>query len=1236
MNKKKYKEGDECVRKKIMTVFFMGFIIMGGQNLGALEMKKDKDTGAVTIENNFVKTVISPKGGNVVIFEDKIKGINHTVINDDHAGFGKLRIFENLSVDEFRNSEYAIKILKNDEDEVLLECACTAKKKDNPWCGFEIVKRYSLKTNENRLVTEWTINAHNNQGTLSPYMHNYLRLREKSYAFVQGEKGLFCEEIVSKTGACSQKIVLNPKEPWGAIIAPGSQDGLLGYDFSNHTKYIYFWMNEAAPTLEPLFNQMNFDKDSSWYTKYIIAPIRGMASCHFATADYAGGFTKLNSESVLKFLPFVDMGNVNVKILQENKEINTFTFEAKVGETLSFPVLLGDDLQFLTIEVSTTTGVNKHNIWASPLLVGQEKGIDKIAISAEEKKYAKLFVPREKFFVSPDAVTVGPFFDVENKLESTNKSTVRLIIDVPAEVKLINPIALYGACHDKITESDIEIKGKAYKRFELSKLSFRNLVFVKTSLPVGEKGIVFCQIKWDGGEDKVKEIPLESVHIPEAPFPKQLVTNIPGFGMTQSYVDAWSGFYDVMRRVGNNTISSAGSMVWGKDEGLKKFYDNAHEKGFTTFANFSPFSRHQKGQLYSEDIVNFCAVSLMDKTSQWPCPSYRGKAFQDYVKMIGRVAGLGTAMLCLDTEMWSGADYCFCDRCMKRFEEFMAGSHQDKPYIDPHVFKKTPEKYPEYIKIWDDFKAMLGCELYKAIADEFQKNIRQSNSSGSYALLTYSAFSPPNEIYSEFLRGEDLLKAKILSGISPSAYTKGDANKVAEIVRGIRAYLGNADIFTWLSAGGCIPDDEYDAVEFRYTLLENFLNGAKGYLILPWYGLDADDLREHAIAMNMLVPVEDIIAGGTVMNFLNTSDNRVKICGLQKNNEKLVLLSEYYDNKDIPVSFNIVAEEDSRVINMLKGDEIAKLSRGTNTIKTVIPAGDRAVLLYLGNRKFDFSARKDPVFLNDGKNVVPITKEAELPVIMDAQGILTINDTQPGETIVANPFYKITFRGAYIDIEFVKTGKKVKFYSTNSLRNGDMRIDLQKNKDTRREIKWSPNSKNATLVFSDKCVSESYDVESEIAYTFSNDSPIVKYNACIKQKGSKIRYSIAINKFWFGTETVKEMPFYSGGDPYCSNRISERKGVIALGDWKHKYGYFCIHDNENAIGIIRAKEQNAYLYVNDEQNEDKGSLSDRGNLSGCDVQSWDTEMFSICQYIYLGPVGQNAENLSNWAKKLYK
>ena len=921
--------------------------------------QKDK-TGNIVLENEFIKAVISPAGGKIIVFEDKVKAINFAFTDaGDHAGLGKARIFENLSCLEFHNGTYDTKIMKSGGDEVLVECSYIGKDKSNPWIGFEMIKKYSLKKGENRMNMEWIVNSHNSTGKLTPFMHNYLQLREKSYAFAQTSDGLFCRKVRAGSGSESTCMVRNISEPWGAMVSPEAGEGILCYDQSELTREFLFWLNESNPTIEPLFEGAEFAVNSSWKAGYLFAPLRGLKSCHFASADYAAGFCVEDSKSVLKFLPFSNMGKTTLKIYDDNKLLNEFSFDAKSGEVLTFTVSLAEKLQKLKIETAWEGQNKTHTIWASPLPEGQVKGEAELKKDKDAgREYAKCHVPKGKMFVTPEMTVPLGCIALKNNLSATNKNTLNLIIDAPAGIKLMNPMAHWGGIHDKISASDIKCEGQPYTRYIISRLSVvGNTVFAATDWPAGKKGAMFYQLKWDGGEDIRSQIDVESVHIPVAPFPKRLITNIPGFGMYQTYIDNWPGFYDAMKRVGCNTISSPGGGLRNPEE-LKAFFQKAREKGFYTFANFSPFHRARKGSLYTEDIEKFPAVSLMGEKSEWPCPSYRGKAFQDHVEMIAATGKLGASMLALDNEMWSGGDYCYCERCLARFKEFMAEKHPGKEYLDPRVFRKSPEKYPEYLKIWDDFKAMLGCEMYRPIAELFSKNIAEAKTPGPYMFGTYGAL-PSDVIRFMFVRLDDLLKEGIVNHAEPSPYTRGDVLKFVKEVKMAREATGNANILTWMSAGAVYPDDEYPAREFRYCLLENFLNGARGYLILPWYGLDADDLREHAIAMQMVVPVEDIILEGTVMKFPQAFDKGVKICGLQKGAEQLVLLSEYYGSADTPVSVGIVAEENCRAVNMLTGEVIAQVPKGSNKINAIIPQDDRAVLVYIGNREFDFSGREE-------------------------------------------------------------------------------------------------------------------------------------------------------------------------------------------------------------------------------------------------------------------------------------
>jgi hypothetical protein len=1192
-------------------------------------VQKDKKGNAI-LENKFIRAVVAPVGGNVIIFEDKVKKINHAVSDDLSAGLGKLRGFENLGCREFYSGMNEIKIRQLDKDEALVECSYTASDKANPWCGFEVIKKYFLRNGENRLRLELTINSHSNTGVMSPFMHNYLTLREKSYAFAQTSQGLFCRQIQAQAANKSTCMVRNISEPWSAIVSPVTQDGIIGYDASEKTKAILFWLNESKPTMEPLFETMKFANDASWKCTYWLAPLRGLASCHFATSDYAAGFCMEKDDCVLKFLPFSSLGKINLKVHQGDKLLAEFTFDTIAGETLTQPIALPKELQQLKIEVSLGGRSIVHNIWASPLPEGQVKGNAELKKDPEgDRKYAKCHVAKEKLFVSPDITAPFGCFSVKDKLDAKDKKTLKLIIDVPKGITLLNPIAQWGTCHDQISKSEIQIKDQPYNRYMVSKLSFRNTIFVQTDWQPGQKGIIYYQLKWDGGEDSAKQVPVEAVSVPVAPFPKQLITNIPGFGMYQRYIDHWPGFYEVMMRVGCNTISSSQGALRGNPDKLKEFFRKAQEKGFYTFANFSPFGLVRKGSKeYSEPIEKFCAVSLTGQKSNWPCPSYRGKAFQDYVEKIAAAGTLGASMLALDTEMWSGADYCYCERCLGRFKEFMKQRYPNMAYKDPREFRKYPEKYPEYLKVWDNFKAMLGCELYRPIAEKFQQNIEKAKTPGPYMFGTYAGIQS-DKIYSMFLRLDDLLEEGIVNHVEPSPYTRGDALKFAEAVKRAREVSGNSNILTWMSAG-LVYEEDPPGRDFRYCLLENFMNGARGYLILPWYGVDVEDLREHAIAMRMIVPVEDIIIDGSIMKHLRTSSGDVKICGLQKGTEQLILLSEYYGKKATPVSFKTVLEEDCRAINMLTGEFIATLPKGSATINAVIPKDDRAVLIYIGNRKFNTFDHQD-ISKHEKQN--PETKPFDTmnnpqntpSVPTGIQGKLTVEE-QKYNIIISNPFYHLNLstNSGNNELKFVQSGKKLKFYYTSSTVFETKRIYFLNNK-TKKSITRSSDGQKVIVDLTGISESNSYKITYRISFIFYADRPVFEFKANLEQDPIVNYRGGSLDTWNFNAKVQQAMPFYcTGPTPEKNGKLVDRIGNAITPGWKSPYKYLALTDNTDAFGMIISGKENALIYIYDQKN------NGGGYITGC-RRILKGKKLDCHHYVYAGPLS----DLKGWAEKLY-
>ena len=476
-----------------------------------------------------------------------------------------------------------------------------------------------------------------------------------------------------------------------------------------------------------------------------------------------------------------------------------------------------------------------------------------------------------------------------------------------------------------------------------------------------------------------------------------------------------------------------------------------------------------------------------------------------------------------------------------------------------------------------------------------------------------------------FLRLDDLLREKLVNHVQPSPYTRGNALKFADSVRRARKTIGNSNILTWMSAGGVYPDDEYPARDFRYCLLENFANGARGYLILPWYGLDAEDLKEHAAVMQMVVPLEDIILEGTILKDIQGSNSEVKICGLQKGREQLILVSEYYDGKPTPVSFRIEAEENAQAIDMLTGEVIAPIVKGTNTVRMTIPADDRAILIYIGNRKLDFSARQKrqcKIAGTDGKKTSSSAQKTKAFPARKTAGKLTFNEKN---MTVANEFYKIVFfkKGPYSEVEFVKSGRKMQFYLTNSMIYGTKRLTLL-SPASKREVRKSPDDRTVELIFSEKYASPGGTVTSRIKYTFRNDRPVIGFSGKIEldPASGNSRIAGSLNSWWFKpAEEGKSLHRYCTGPvPHKTGLIADRSGSIEA-PWKKKYKYFALCDGQDAFGMITPSQENASLYVGKKKN---------GYITGSRIKM-DGGIFRTEHYLYAGPETE----LPMWAETIY-
>ena len=939
-----------------MSIRFTAGLIMSfliaTQNICAESVRIHKNDTNIILENQFLKVEISALGGRVTSLYDKKAGVDYAKSTKlgKSSGFCKDRQWEYNTVNEIRFGIHVLSVVKKSNDLVTVKTSFTGKRKTTVK-GFEFVKKYTLKRDECRLLVEYRIKSHSVEGEFSPWLHNMFVLpanfaaKKEAYIFAQLERGLYCQQVIKPKRV--NNLLVDLKEPWIGVVSSVSQEGIVEVAKHGAISHFYCWLgNDRCFSMEAVFNKTKIGLDGSWMSHLAFMPVKGIKGCHFATEEYAGCFSSDNNIKSLNIFTSVGMGETTISVYLKTKKLGSWKFNSKAGEAYSFPLKINDAITEYKVIVSVKGEKSEHDIFASPVIKQTAvKVAHSIYGSSQKTDSASVKNCKKAFFISPDMPTVIAF-SMRSEFKKRYKD-VELVLEVPIGVDIID--GNDGGPVNKPTIEKILIDGRKYTRFAFKGKARTYWAWFKvltsTKWKPGKKGVAYYYVRWKGGAQKKVRVPIKSVHIPSAPLPKRLITSQNWYGTGLIY--KWPNFIDCLKRLGLNTVVLS---EMRKERGLKLFKRataDAKKAGMFVACNHSVFHRFIK-----EAIADGGQIEIIDGVKNHEaCPSYRGKAFQEEIDNFAVYGKYGVSMLYDDTELWTKSDYCYCTRCLDRFKKYLAKRNSGIKYLSPKIFELNPDKYPKLHKTWREFKISLGTEMFKACADAFRKNVKQSGKMSSPSIMLGIYNVQPGSVYHQFLSFEDLYEKGVVDICQPSLYVGGDALAVAESVKNARSCMGNSRIIPWLSAGYNTPSTACDPVDVKYMVLENFLNGAMGFTTFTWYGFSGMDMRYLSEAMNMVVPVEDIIVDGKIIRDLNSSNPQVKLCGLRRGDEQLILVSEYSMTVPTSTTFTVNVDKPCDVVDMETKKIIKTIkSAGAHKISVTLRKS-RAALIHIGQKK---------------------------------------------------------------------------------------------------------------------------------------------------------------------------------------------------------------------------------------------------------------------------------------------
>ncbi|MFW5799072.1 MAG: hypothetical protein ACOCXX_05380, partial [Planctomycetota bacterium] len=741
----------------------------------AADLSLQKDDDAYVLENRFLKVRIVADGGKVASFYDKVarrEYTRHPRAKGLGTGSFKDRVWETKSLNEVVDARHSLRVIRQTPEAVTVETSTTGTRA--PIKKVEFTKQYTLRAGANRLEVTYRIFPHDVRTEFSPWLHNLIMQptdpndKNGTWVICQTERGLY--NVVPRKSGASANILFDPSEPWVGLLTTTSATGVVQVCSLDKLNHFMCWLRSPTiATLEIIYKKNTFNPDAVWSTEVSLAATRGLKAYHFATRDYVGGFFRRGDQTVVGLFPTVDLGTATLTVRRAGKELASGKVELASGALATLPCELGPGMHTLEITVKTDDGEQVHRVRAaSTLLKTEAQSVNDLQARKDEKPnqaYVQFF--KDSLYVSPDMATVAAFFVRHTFKES--RPDVRIVLEVPEGVT-VEPTG-------KHTTEKITLEGTPYTRITIPSTR-RAYAFLQTDWPAGRKGTAYLYPQFPGGEPEKRKLAVESITIGSAPRPKRLMTSLGWYGV--GLWDAWPNFFEDYGKLGLNTLSTLRWDQFDNIEGLRKRVDQARRHGYWVAGNYSPWLDRKFTAHVKRDGA--LAVNLQgEPSSRYMCPSYRGGAFRAEVERISDFGSAGITQLWYDAEVWGGAEYCFCPRCIKGFKAYLAEHHPKLDYVDPRTVEAAPEEHAELHRIWiDEFRISLGTEMYRILRNRYHEKIAAAKAFSSPFVIIGSYGMMPGSIYHQFQRFDEQYAIGALNICMPSCYVAGDATRVAD------------------------------------------------------------------------------------------------------------------------------------------------------------------------------------------------------------------------------------------------------------------------------------------------------------------------------------------------------------------------------------------------------------------------------------------------------------------------
>jgi len=317
------------------------------------------------------------------------------------------------------------------------------------------------------------------------------------------------------------------------------------------------------------------------------------------------------------------------------------------------------------------------------------------------------------------------------------------------------------------------------------------------------------------------------------------------------------------------------------------------------------------------------------------CPSDRSEEFlRDLEKFrnIGR-RGASTTIDIEGPQFFTG---CFCTRCLARFKEYWKEKKPRVNFVEPTLFEREPEKYPEHHKLWREFQGELWSEIYTAYYKAFSEGIMQAKNKPKESIfIVYDEGLWPSGANLTRFFSTPRTEVRVFAG--PPLYHAPEWN--GEVLRTYISQYPNVEVMPYIGFSYDNPIED-----MKSNVLEVFGSGAHGILFWSWKVLDGQHIYEIIEALNAVERVEDIIMDGKQVQNVTVMPEGITV-NLIKSERKMLLLIANYQKTNKSITVKLPFPFRGSITNILTGERLFTYKTFTKEIP--FPAVSGAELFIL-------------------------------------------------------------------------------------------------------------------------------------------------------------------------------------------------------------------------------------------------------------------------------------------------